>query len=168
MSRLFYCWKYVEMNPVRAHMVATPAEYRFCTFGEWSASTRHPFADSVERHLMPMFRGLLHTETQFELQRLMRMEFARVAAVEARRSPSEEDAAVEAAGNPIPFQCRLNRRVRYWVDGAVIGSELFVIDVMTLARGSDYMRTRQLTRAVNSTGDPRHVCCYKQLLGLVC
>ena len=32
------CWKYVKMNPVRAGIVANPADYRFCSFGEWSAT----------------------------------------------------------------------------------------------------------------------------------
>ena len=43
------CWKYVEMNPVRAGIVANPADYRFCSFGEWSATGKHPFAETVQR-----------------------------------------------------------------------------------------------------------------------
>lgn len=84
------CWKYVEMNPVRAGIVADPAEYRFCSFAEWSASGKHPFAETVENRVMPFLRELLHAESPADLHRFMRMEFARLAVVEARRSVPEE------------------------------------------------------------------------------
>ena len=37
------CWKYIEMNPVRAGMVSNPADYRFCSFGQWSATGENSF-----------------------------------------------------------------------------------------------------------------------------
>jgi hypothetical protein len=53
--------------------------------------------------------------------------------------------------------------VRYWADGLVIGSELFVTDVMTATRGQAHMRRRRLTRAVDMVRAPAQLCCYRQL-----
>lgn len=60
------CWKYIEMNPVRANMVANPADYRFCSFGHWSAKGTHPFENAVEKHVMPIFKGLLDVRNMEE------------------------------------------------------------------------------------------------------
>lgn len=162
------CWKYVEMNPVRAGIVADPAEYRFCSFAEWSAGCQHPFADTVQRRLMPVLEGLLHAESQGDLHRAMRMEFARIAAVEARRSLSEEEAAVEQAGKTIPFRRRVDRHLRDWVDGAVIGTELFVMEVMSRARPGLDMKKRRLSRAVDMAHSAAQLCCGKQLRVITC
>ena len=106
---MWNCWKYVEMNPVRAGIVTNPAEYRFCSFAEWSAGGEHPFAETIENRVMPFLRELLHAESADDLHRFMRMEFARIAAVEARRPVPEEERAVEEAGKPIPFTRRVDR-----------------------------------------------------------
>jgi len=162
------CWKYVEMNPVRAGIVANAADYRFCSFGEWSATGKHPFAETVQRRVMPFLEELLHAQSPDDLHRFMRMEFARLAAVQARRSVQEEEAAVEEAGKPIPFSRRLDRRVRYWVNGAAIGSELFVKEVMSRARPGVDMEKRRLSRAVDMTRNAVPLCCYKQLRVMTC
>jgi len=39
---------------VRARMVEKPADYRFCSFGEWSATGKHPFAEAVEKRKRPV------------------------------------------------------------------------------------------------------------------
>ena len=59
---VWQCWQYVEMNPVRAGLAASPADYRFCSFGEWCGTGRHPFEEHLERSLMPCLKGLLHIE----------------------------------------------------------------------------------------------------------
>jgi hypothetical protein len=58
------------------------------------------------------------------------------------------------------FALHMDRRVRYWVDGLVIGSELFINDVVT--RSEPHLNTRR--RGVNRARDPGStLCCYKQL-----
>ena len=160
------CWKYIEMNPVRAHMVSDPADYRFCSFGEWAGRGRHPFAGSVKRHLLPVFRGLLHTDTIDDVQRELRKEFARLTATEARADGAEIEAAIDKAGRPLTFCLCADRRVRYWVDGLVIGSQLFVTELMTKARGAAHMRKRRLARAADAVHETAQLCCYKQLRAL--
>jgi len=41
---LWGCWAYIEMNPVRAGIVANPGDYRFSSYGAWSGTGRHPFS----------------------------------------------------------------------------------------------------------------------------
>ncbi len=43
--------KYVELNPVRAELVADPADYRHSTWGWFCGSGKHLFADSFYKHL---------------------------------------------------------------------------------------------------------------------
>ena len=45
------------------------------------------------------------------------------------------------------FSTRVDRRVRYWVDGLVIGSDVFVKTLVAKARGEWAVSKRRLTRA---------------------
>ena len=155
------CWKYIELNPVRAGMVQDPADYRFCSFGAWAQAGRHPFADNVTA-VLPTFRGLLGVESPEDIRAELRKEFARLIAVEAGQAPDEVEDAIVQAGRPIPFRTTARRRMRYWVDGLVIGSEWFVQHVMTRARGSAHMTKRRLTRA-GLRSDGLRLCAYRQL-----
>jgi hypothetical protein len=65
------------------------------------------------------------------------------------------------------FSTRMDRRVRYWVDGLVIGSELFVRNTMVKARTQCKIRTRRLTRARNAQHKPESIYCFRQLRVLV-
>jgi len=124
------CWKYIEMNPVRARIAATPADYRFCSFGEWAATGKNPFAGALEKHLMPVFSDLLQVDDLDGLDIELRKEFARMKGVDERKAPEEIGSAIAVAAEKQPFSTRADRRVRYWVDGLVIGSELFVRTTM--------------------------------------
>ena len=157
------CWKYIEMNPVRAHMVSSPADYRFCSFGEWSARGNNPFADAIDKHLMPIFKGLLRVENQQALQTEMRKEFARMKAQDERKHPEQIGSAIAVAAEKEPFTTRADRRVRYWVDGLVIGSELFVKTTMANARGIAAVKKRKLVRARNEDSQKVDLYCFKQL-----
>ena len=151
------------MNPVRARMVATPAEYRFCSFGQWSATGRHAFEEAVMHCLMPVFQGLLHVESMEDLRTELKKEFARIAATEARQTGSQIETAIAVAAEKERFSTRLDRRVRYWVDGLVIGSELFVRTTMARARGEAAVARRRLIRAVSLQRDPEPLYSFRQL-----
>ncbi len=99
------CWLYVEMNPVRARMVGSPADYRCCTFGEWSGKGKHPFQAGVEKHVLPWLKGLLQVNSLAEVYDRMRREFARVKAVEQRQTPEQVDTAIAVAdsGETLPL-----------------------------------------------------------------
>ena len=50
-----------------------------------------------------------------------------------------------------------------WVDGLVIGSELFVKTTMARARGIAAVKKRKLTRAINASSAKVDIYCFKQL-----
>jgi len=104
------CWKYIEYNPVRAGMVKRAGDYRFCSLGAWWQSGRHPFARHVAQLALPLF-GM--TDPSALLEQL-------------RRELDDDAPEREVQG----FSGTIKRRVRYWTDGWVIGSELFIRNVM--------------------------------------
>jgi len=157
------CWKYIEMNPVRAGMVVNPANYRFCSFGAWSALGRHPFEQTVLSRLFPALKGLLHVETMDEVKVALRKEFARITAVEQRQTHRQIDAAIAVAAEKERFSTRIDRRVRYWVDGLVIGSDIFVRNTLVQAKGRMSQAKRRLVRARNSCQEPEPLYCFRQL-----
>lgn len=68
-SYLLTCMRYIELNPVRARMVATPAEYRWSSF----SANAHPAADScITAH--PVYLAL--GDSDEERQRRYRALFA--------------------------------------------------------------------------------------------
>ena len=155
------CWKYIEMNPVRAGLVADPADYRFSSYGSWSGRGRHPYVDAVEARLMPRFKGLLHVQNQKDLYALLRQEFARLATGRQQQAVAEQ--ALAEAGKPLAFSTVASRRMRYWTDGLVIGSKLFVTEIMTQARGARHMAKRRLTVAAEETVAGLRLVSYRRL-----
>jgi putative transposase len=167
------CWKYIEMNPVRARMVNDPADYRFCSFGAWSGQGKQPFEESLKARALPWLEGLLHVKDLEEVKVELRKEFARTKAEERGQSPEVVEAAIGKAAEKERFTTRIDRRVRYWVDGLVIGSDIFVKNVVSKARGETAVQKRRLVRAIqgasgslgNSTPPP--LCSFKQLRAIV-
>jgi hypothetical protein len=160
---VWHCWRYLERNPVRAHMVGTPADYRFCSFGEWSGTGHYPFAQALCEHVLPLLKGLLHVETLQEAMVELRKEFARLAAQEQNATEAELDATIAAAAENEKFVVRTDRRVRYWVDGVVIGSRQFVRETIIKTRGVQAVKRRRLAAARTAEGGVSPLCCFKQL-----
>ena len=127
------CVRYVEMNPVRAGLCADPAEYRFSTWGRFAGGGRHPFAESAARHLRSYLHRLLGDRaselSEAEVLAEMSADMARVAALERGENLKEIAAAWEAARKGSGFVLTVRRRIRYWSDGAIIGSRTFVREV---------------------------------------
>ena len=112
---------------------------------------------------MPVFSDLLHVEDMASLRIELQKEFARIQTTEARRDPAEVETAIATAAKREPFTRQIDRRVRYWVDGLVIGSDLFVINTVAEARGHAALAKRKLTRATGTTGDGVSLYSFKQL-----
>ena len=102
-------------------------------------------------------------ELKIELQK----EFAHITAIESGKSPEKTVTAIATAAEKEPFSRRTDRRVRYWVDGLVIGSDIFVINTVAKARGSLALAKRKLTHATDSPDAMPLLCCFKQLRKLV-
>ena len=158
---LWACWAYIERNPVRAGMVADPADYRFCSYGVWAQTGRHPFEDSLREALLPSLPEGLSNLTPKELRAALAERFARQAAEDAGGTQAQAEAA--AATSKPSFTLSATRRVRHWVDGLVIGSELFVLETMRRVRTEQEVTRHRLTQAAPPAPDAALICCWRRL-----
>ncbi len=114
-TAVWACWTYIENNPVRAGMVKEVGDYRFCSHGAWLQSGRHPYAGNVKAVALPMLRELFGIKGLPDIRETMNKALSDK---ECREVPGE--------GRSLHLQ----RRVRYWTQGLVIGSQLYVTEVM--------------------------------------
>ena len=112
---------------------------------------------------MPVFMGLLHIEDMDELRTQLKKAFAHDKAVDARKTPDQIDTAIAVAAEKENFSTKLDRRVRYWVDGLEIGSDLFVRNTVAVGRVKCKVEKRRLTRAVDRKECKQELYSYKQL-----
>jgi len=167
-AALWACWTYIELNPVRAGMVADAADYRFCSYGAWMQTGRHPFAEALNDHLIPSLPAPLQGMDAATVRRELGM---RLAAPEDEEGETHADAAEPPPGSaetsrpPGPvFTLTARRRVRHWVDGLVIGSELFVRETIRRCRPEVPADKHRLARApAPPVPDAPVVCCWRRL-----
>ena len=155
-SALWACWTYIEYNPVRAGIVANAADYRFCSYGAWVQSGKHPFAENVKKYLLPALPEKMVRLSLGALNARMRKELAQQSAAET------DSTAATAAGELQYLSLTATRRVRYWTDGLVIGTALFVRDVMRHVRPVDAVDKHRLARS-DCTIPAERVCAWRRL-----
>jgi len=127
------CWMYIENNPVRIGLSRTAAGYRFGSFGRWVQRGRHPFEENVRNALLPMMESILGTRDMYSLRLEMGRELERQTGVDPEESAQS-------------YSLTATRRVRYWVDGLVIGSDLFVMSLMGRVRGEAAIVRHRMAR----------------------
>ena len=151
---LWECLKYVEMNPVRAGYCADAADYRFCSWGRYCGSGRHPFAAAFHKHLANYHSDKGNDLSMEDVAGLLRTELARVAAAERGAGTEEIEDSQRKAASGVPFELCVTRRVRYWTDGAIIGSKDFVRNFSAAFFGEERTRHKRLARSSpDSVGD---------------
>jgi hypothetical protein len=140
---------YIDLNPVRAGMVADPAEYRWSSYGEamgatgrsgakakaglvraimadkgWEADARH-WAGRVSKH----YRMLLLEEGQ-EVSKDVVNQAGELEKKVLKQgmdpAVAEEELERLAAARDVALRQVLRWKVRYFTDGAVVGSRVFV------------------------------------------
>jgi putative transposase len=132
---------YIDLNPVRAQLVQDPKDYRFCGYGEavgeGSASVRDGFCRLMEskdwRYVMREYRVALFgkgSEAKFD-------------GSNAGAIAAEKAAKVLNEGGRLPVATVLRCRVRYFTDGAVLGSQLFVEDALKRYQKTTGRRRKQ-------------------------
>lgn len=130
------CWRYIENNPVRAGLVKRAGAYRFGSYGAWKQTGRHPYADHVRQHILP----LLGVDNIDAVQQML-------------------DGTLDGA--PPPDQSgiskRVIRRIRYWTEGLVIGSELFIRTVMA----GHHPRAHERRIQAQAIADPPLACWHR-------
>ena len=128
-SAVWSCIKYIELNAVRAGIVEDPADYRFSSWGVWCGRGKHPYAENFFRHVRHVLGERADKLTDKQLRTQLRAEMRRTIVAESEASMEQVIEAYEAAKKEVPLLLRMDRRVRYWTDGAVIGSKAFVQEV---------------------------------------
>jgi putative transposase len=148
---------YIDLNPVRAGMVQDPAEYRWSSYGEamgatgrsgakakaglvraimadkgWEADARH-WAGRVSRS----YRMILLEEGEEKTREEVNEQGEAVTTV-VRKGIASGKVAAElselATSRDVALRQMLRWRVRYFTDGAVIGSKEFVDSLFTQCR----------------------------------
>ena len=162
-AAVWACWTYIERNPVRAGMVADPADYRFCSYGAWAQSGRHPFAEAATKWLLPALPVPLQGLPLEDLRSRLRQEFALLAAADAHVPEEAARAAMAEASRGVAFTLVARRRVRHWVDGLVIGSSLFVRDVMRRVQPAATVAHHRLAKASDGPDGALQLCAWRRL-----
>jgi hypothetical protein len=140
---------YIDLNPVRAGIAGDPAEYRWSSYGEamgatgysgakakaglvraimadkgWEADARH-WSGKVSRR----YRMLLLEEGEEKTREVVDAQGEEVTQV-VRKGMAQEKVASELerleAGRNVALRQMLRWKVRYFTDGAAIGSRAFV------------------------------------------
>ena len=161
------CWQYIEMNAVVVGMAEDASQYRFCSLGQWAGRGRHPFEDNAKRILLPTLGEFLREKSLKSLHIRIRRELALQEAMRRELQPEVLEETLKKINQPVKFHAQAIHQARYWVDGAVIGSELFVKELMTRVRGPAHMKKRRLTKAVEAEANGVQLVCYKQLRHLL-
>jgi len=124
---------YIDLNPVRAKLVADPKDYRWSGYGEACGGGTQARAglvavhktcpldqDGAWRHVRARYRVLLYAEGE---ERRAACDGGRV--VRKGFAPAEVDKVLESGGK-LPLPEVLRCRVRYFTDGMAIGGKAFV------------------------------------------
>jgi len=150
---------YIDLNPVRAGMVADPAEYRWSSYGEAMgggargngkkaraglvrATMAHKGFEADARHwagrVSKDYRLLLLAEGEERLNEIVNVRGEReVQVVRKGMKKCKVDAEMELLHKrrDVAMSRMLRCRVRYFTDGAVLGSREFVDEVFRSSRG---------------------------------
>jgi putative transposase len=137
---------YIDLNCVRAGLATDPKDYRFCGYAEAVAGNAHAQAG---------LRSILGT-SWFETQATYR-HWLFGTATEARDSGAVIDAAllekVIEEGGKLPLSTVLRCRIRYFTDGAVLGSRAFVEAHLHAYRTMTGRRKRTAVRLIPLVAD---------------
>jgi putative transposase len=148
---------YIDLNPVRAGMVEDPAEFRWSSYGEAVGGGKKGNGKKAREGLVRAYycdQGVgFEAERWGEVSKLYRrlmglalgrnsgrakVDPQRKSQVQSQTTPSAMEALeAEANGTVLPdlkLAAMLRCRVRYFTDGAVIGSRAFVNEAFAAAR----------------------------------
>lgn len=161
---------YIDLNPVRAGLVEDPKDYRFCGYAEAVAQSaallRQPntsaadnavsgirhiwqaYADGTMRRELPVGEALqMHRELIFG-RRAGQAGLTEAARQHVLKVLEQEDAL-------LPRATVLRCRVRYFTDGAILGSQEYVrdfVEAWQLEKGRKHPPKPQLLRGADWSG----------------
>jgi putative transposase len=150
---------YIDLNPVRAGLVTDPKDYRWCGYAEAVAgpAVQRTGYQTVMRALGGQVLGL---KEALESYRLWLFEQGAVEGVNGPGAPTvrlgldrERVEAVLARKGKLSLGEYVRCRVRYFVDGAVLGSRGFVEEVFVANRSRFGPRRRDGARKLRYLAD---------------
>ena len=134
---------YIDLNPVRAGMVEDPAQYRWCSYGEAIGGNARGNGKKAREGLVRAFLGdkgagfdiKRWEEVAKSYRRLMNRALGKKPGKAlAAKVQATGDAAAKVELNEMDTAAILMHRIRYFSDGAVIGSKAFVNEAFKQAR----------------------------------
>jgi REP element-mobilizing transposase RayT len=160
---------YIDLNPVRAGMVADPADYRWSSYGEaigggtkgdgkkareglvraYSCDQGVGFESERWREVSRLYRRLMGIELQ---RKSGRAQVATRGLVTKNTAELLESKNNETALPDLGMAAMLRCRVRYFSDGAVIGSSGFVNEAFANARERFGPNRKSGARAMRGSG----------------
>ena len=164
---------YIDLNPVRAGMVSDPAAYRWSSYGEavggGNKGNGKKAREGLVRACMSHHGGGFEAEKWKDVSRIYRRAMGLAlgrksgkAEVEKERRSQTAATVAEALeskenGTVLPdlkMAAMLRHRVRYFTDGAVIGSRSFVNEVFLAARSRFTAGRKDGARRMRGGGAP--------------
>ena len=147
---------YIDLNPVRAGMVADPAEYRWSSYGEAigggprgnGKKAREGLVRACLSHEKTGFEAGMWSEVGEVYRKVMGMALERTG---GRAKGEEESGGLKSA---LHLGDMLRHRVRYFTDGAVIGSKAFVNEAFGAARERFTAQRKDGARRLRGSGKP--------------
>jgi REP element-mobilizing transposase RayT len=162
---------YIDLNPVRAGMVADPAEYRWSSYGE--AVGGGPKGNGKKARAGLVRACMSHHGAGFEAEKWRdvsriyrqvlgmalgrksgRAEVRPVPVVNKNTAEILESNDKQTVLPDIRFAAMLRCRVRYFTDGAVIGSKVFVNEAFALSRERFTAGRKDGARRLRGNGKP--------------
>ena len=161
---------YIDLNPVRAGMVKDPAEYRWSSYGEAMGGGAKGNGKKAREGLVRA--SLSHEGVGFEIERwkdVMRT-YRRMMGLALERNNGRAEVEKEGAIPPmntaeallaetnrkalpdLKLAVMLRCRVRYFTDGAVIGSKAFMNEVFAAARERFTEKRKDGARSMKGNG----------------
>ena len=145
---------YIDLNPVRAGMVADPAEYRWSSYGEAigggsrgnGKKAREGLVRACLSHEKTGFEAGMWSEVGEVYRKVMGMALERKG---GRAKGEEESGGLKSA---LHLGDMLRHRVRYFTDGAVIGSKAFVNEAFGAARERFTAQRKDGARRLRGSG----------------
>ena len=131
---------YIDLNSVRAGLTEDPKDYRFCGYAEAVAGR-----EKAREGLCSVIGGAGWSAVQASYRQIL---FGTAAEARAHGATVSSDAWVQvvAAGGRLPLASALRCRLRYFSDGAVLGSQAFVEEQLAAYRARTGRRERTRAR----------------------
>ena len=151
---------YIDLNAVRAGIVTDPKDYRYCGYGEACGGSRQ-----AREGIGGIFANYGHGETQWQSiggqYRQHLFERGEKTASKMGFTREAVSAVLESDGK-LTLSQALRCRVRYFSDGVVLGSKVFVEDVFQRNREQFGLKRKSGARPLRRT-DAGGLCTMRDL-----